>query len=494
MLFGGMALAEERARDVVHSPVAKDASKAVETAEIEPPDPKIDIAKLPAVEARDPKTIKGYDPDGGSGKTIYVMPIEGTIDLGLAPFVERVVDDAGHDDVIVMRIKTFGGRVDGAVRMRDALLDAKATTVVYIDHRAISAGALISLACDTIIMSPGASIGAATPVQAGSGGEMQPTSEKVVSYMRAEMRATAEAKGRRGDLAEAMVDRDVEIENVTPKGKLLTLTGKEALRLELADATAATFEDAISLLNLEKAARIEAHTHWAEKLARILTGPVVSSLLMTLGVLGLLMEFYTPGFGLGGIVGLSCLGLFFFGQYAAHLAGWEELLLFLVGVVLLAVEVFVIPGFGFVGVAGIACVAVSMVMALVELSLPWDVSWDLGYVQEAMWDAAVRLSLLLIVATVATVGFAKYFPKTTVGRRIILGTATATANGYVGQAKEEAELLGKIGVAAADLRPAGIGEFDGRRVDVVSRGGYVEAGNKIEVVQVDGNRVVVKKV
>jgi membrane-bound serine protease (ClpP class) len=501
MLVGGIALAGEQERDVTHSPVAKRASEAVEDAskeagakEEDRPDPKIDKARLPAEKATDPKTIEGYDPGGGAGKKIYIMPIEGTIDLGLAPFVERVVQDASKNDVILLRMKTFGGRVDGAVRMRDALLDAEATTVVYIDHRAISAGALISLACDTIIMSPGASIGAATPVQAGGGGEMKPTSEKVVSYMRAEMRSTAEAKGRRGDLAEAMVDSDVEIEDVTPKGKLLTLTGNEALRLELADATAATFEDAISLLNLEQATRVEADTDWAEKLARILTDPIISSLLMTFGVLGLLMEFYTPGFGVGGIVGLACLGLFFLGQFAAHLAGWEELIIFVVGVVLLGVEVFVIPGFGFVGIAGILCVAVSMVMALVELDLPWDVSWDLGYVQEAMWEAAVRLSLLAIVATVATVVFAKYFPKTSIGRRIILGTATATADGYVGQAKEESDLLGRVGFAEADLRPAGIGDFGGKRVDVVSRGGYVEAGSKIEVIQVDGNRVVVKKV
>jgi membrane-bound serine protease (ClpP class) len=110
-----------------------------------------------------------------------------------------------------------------------------------------------------------------------------------------------------------------------------------------------------------------------------------------------------------------------------------------------------------------------------------------------MWEASVRLSVLLVSVMAGSVVFAKYFPKIGIGRRIILGTATATANGYVGQAKEESDLLGKIGVAEADLRPAGIGDFDGRRVDVVSRGGYVEAGSKIEVIQVDGNRVVVKK-
>jgi membrane-bound serine protease (ClpP class) len=175
--------------------------------------------------------LKGHDPHGGAGKKLIEIPIEGTIDLGLAAFVERSVAQATTNDVIVLKIKTFGGRVDAAVRIRDVLLEANAPTVAFIDHRAISAGALITLACDTILVSPGASIGAATPVESGPQGQMQPTAEKVISYMRAEMRATAEAKGRRTDIAEAMVDPDIEIAGLNPKGKLLTLTGEQAIKL-----------------------------------------------------------------------------------------------------------------------------------------------------------------------------------------------------------------------------------------------------------------------
>ena len=247
-------------------------------------DPKPKEKERPASK-KDITQLKGYDPGGGQGRTLYEVPIEGTIDLGLAPFVERVIERASSEDIVLIRVKTFGGRVDAAVRIRDALLDSRAATVAYVDRRAISAGALISLACHTLVMGPGASIGAATPVQQGKSGEMEKTSEKVVSYMRAEMRSTAEARGRRADLAEAMVDADIEIKGVTEKGKLLTLTTERALELGLADATATDFEATVRLLNLGDADRVRLDTHWAEKVARVLTDPVVSSLLMTFGFL-----------------------------------------------------------------------------------------------------------------------------------------------------------------------------------------------------------------
>jgi membrane-bound serine protease (ClpP class) len=438
-------------------------------------------------------SLKGFDPNGGAGKKVFDVPIEGTIDLGLAPFVERIVGAAGDEDIIALHIKTFGGRVDAAVRIRDALLGSVATTVVYIDRRAISAGALISLACDTIIMSPGASIGAATPVQAGGGGETKPTSEKVVSYMRAEMRATAEAKGRRGDLAEAMVDPDVEIEGVIEEGKLLTLTSDQAVELELADAKADDFETAIRLLNLSGAERVLTHTHWAEKVARVLTGPVVSSLLMTFGVLGLLMELYSPGFGVGGAIGLTCLFLFFFGQYAANLAGWEEVLLFGVGAALILVEILVIPGFGIAGIAGIGLMGTALVMAMMELSLPWDVSFELGYAQEALSSAVIRLAVVMVFFVVGLFGFGKYFPGSGIARWLVFNPAPAPAQPAQTSSLRQ-DLVGRRGLAKSTLRPAGIADFDGHREQVVTEGDFVQAGSEVEVVQVDGNRVVVKQV
>ncbi len=436
--------------------------------------------------------LKAWDPNGGEGRQILMIPIEGTIDLGLAPFVERVIEKATKDDIIIVKIKTFGGRVDAAVRIRDALLGSKAHTVAYIDRRAISAGALISLACETIIMSEGASIGAATPVTQGEGGKMQATSEKVVSYMRAEMRATAEAHKRRVDLAEAMVDADIVVKDVIEKGKLLTLTSAKAKELGLADAVAASFEDAIKLLNLTKAKRSATDTDWGERLARILTDPTVSSLLMTFGMVGLLFELYTPGFGVGGFIGVSCLFLFFLGQYAASLAGLEELLLFLGGALFIALEVFIIPGFGIAGVAGLVMLFIALMMAMVEVNVPWDVASDLGYIREAFEVALSRFALSLVALMVAAFFLGKYFPGSRFGKFLILETATSTDKGYTSFRDNPEDLLGEVGITSSVLRPMGSARFGDRIVEVSSHGDLIEKGMSIKVVQVDGRKVVVE--
>ncbi len=448
-------------------------------------------ALLPKGEARE---IKGYSPKGGEDVTVFELPITDTIDLGLASFVDRVLAGAKEGDLVLLKLKTFGGRVDAAVRIRDTLLESKATTIAYIDHRAISAGALIALACDTIIMSPGASIGAATPVELGEGGEAKATSEKVVSYMRAEMRATAEAKGRRGDIAEAMVDATIAVPGVSEAGKLLTLTGERAKELGIANDIAPTYEAVFELLNLARARRVESRTHWGEKVARFLTDPVVSSLLMSLGVLGLLMELYTGGHGIGGAVGLACLALFFFGQHTARLAGMEEMLLFGLGAVLLLIEIFFIPGFGVTGVLGIIAMGAGLAMSLVELNLPFSVSFELGYFQQAVQHATTRLALAVVVLIVGVFVLGRYMPGTRLGKHVILQADNAAAQGYVGTADTGyRDLLGKTGLALGTLRPSGIADFDGQRVDVVSEGDYIEPGSAVQVLKIDGNRVVVRR-
>ena len=438
--------------------------------------------------------LKGFAQDGGDGKRLFVVPIEGTIDLGLAAFVERVVAAASSLDVVLLQIKTFGGRVDAAVRIRDALLGAAAPTVAYVDRRAISAGALITLACDTVFMSPGASIGAAIPVQGGGpGGEMKPTSEKVVSYMRAEMRATAEAKGRRGDLAEAMVDADVSIQDVTEKGKLLTLTSDKALQLHIADMIVADVDVAVRQLNLQAAERVHARAHWGEKVARLLTDPVVSSMLMTFGFLGLLMELYTPGFGIGGAIGITCLLLFFFGQYTAHLAGWEELLIFVAGMALLLVELLLIPGFGVTGMAGLALMVVGLVMALVEMRLPWSIAFELGYIQHALGQASLRIVIAVTMVIIAGFAFGGRFSNSVLGRWLVLKSTIGTSQGFVSEPPSWQALVGKQGKALSTLRPAGIADIEGKRVDVVTEGDFIDCATEIVVSRVDGNRVVVKR-
>lgn len=446
-------------------------------------------------EIKDLSALSAYDAQGGLGRRVFEVPIEGTIELGIAAFVERAVAEVGPEDIVIFRIKTFGGRVDAAVRIRDAILEAPGTTVAFIDQRAISAGALISLAAEDVVMTGGASIGAATPVTGGPNEKMEAAGEKVVSYMRAEMRSTAEARGRPGAVAEAMVDPDVEVEGVIEKGKTLTLTTERALELGIADAKVANYGELIEALNLTQAKRESYEETWAEKLARFLTDPAVSSMLMSFGFLGILLELYSPGFGVGGLIGVTCLFLFFVGQYTAHLAGWEEAMLIASGILLVGLEVFVIPGFGVAGVLGTLTLIAGLMLAMVELSVPLDVAFELGYVRDQFESAAIRVGIALVVLVIGAFAFAKYLPGSFVGNKIILNTQFDNAAGYVaGVNASQQALVGKRGTAQSALRPSGIGTFDGKRVDVVAQGSYIAKDSAIEVLRVDFNRVVVAEV
>jgi membrane-bound serine protease (ClpP class) len=417
---------------------------------------------------------------------VYVAPIEGIIDLGLAPFVKRVLQEATDAGAaaVILEINTFGGRVDAAVQIRDALLGAKVPTIAFVNKRAISAGALIGLAAEKLVMAGGGTIGAATPVQMGQpGAAAQPVQEKTVSYIRKEFRATAESRKRPPLLAEAMVDADVAIPKVVEKGKLLTLTTEEALKNKLIDFRADTLESTLEQLGLGGAELVRTSPNWAENLVRILTHPVVSSLLITVGMLGILVEIRTPGFGVPGAVGIGSLSLFLWGHWLVQLAGWEELLLVAGGLVFLLVEMFFIPGFGIVGALGIVAVLAGLALSMVGA----------GVTTATLMLAAARVVLSLLVALIASLVLLRLLPHLPFGRRLILATGLSAAEGFASAPESDSHWLGRRGRASSTLRPAGIAEIEGQRVDVVSDGELIEAGEPIEVTRVDGNRIVVRR-
>jgi membrane-bound serine protease (ClpP class) len=417
---------------------------------------------------------------------VYRVPIEGMIDLGLAPFVERVIDEAtgAGAAAVILEINTFGGRVDGAVQIRDALLRSKVRTVAFVNKRAISAGALISLAATTIVMADGGTIGAAAPVQMGQpGAAAQPVAEKTVSYVRKEFRATAESRGRPPLVAEAMVDADVEIPGVIGKGKLLTLTTAEALKLKIADFRADSFEAALERVGLAGADVRAAAPTWAEEVLRFLTHPVVSSLLMTVGLIGIIVELRTPGFGVPGAVGIGSLALFFWGHWLVRLVGWEELLLVGIGVILLVIEIFVTPGFGATGVLGIVSLVGGLALSLVGAGATWAV----------IVTALGRVAVSLLLAIAAALAMLRFLPRLPFGRRLVLETELTAREGFASAPEADRAWLGKRGTAASTLRPAGIADIEGERVDVVSDGDFIGAGDPITVVRVDGNRIVVRR-
>jgi membrane-bound serine protease (ClpP class) len=412
---------------------------------------------------------------------VLVVPIDGMIDLGLGPFVERALQRANDEGValVVLEINTFGGRVDAAVLVRDHLLRSKVATVAFVNPRAISAGALISLAAETIVMAQGGTIGAATPVMLGAPGEApKPTDEKSVSYVRKEFRATADARGRPGMIAEAMVDPDVEIDGLIEKDKLLTLTTDDAITHGIADHQAHDIEELLTLLGLADAEVEHVTENWAEAVLRFITNPTVASLLMSLGMLGLFLELRTPGFGIPGLIGVLCLVAFFWGHWIVHLVGWEQLALVAIGIALLAFEVFVLPGFGIAGVLGILAIGAGLSTSLFGSGA-------------SLRAVALAMSHVLISSAVAVLGsllLLRFLPSLPGGKRLVLATELSRDVEVQGATS----LVGQVGVTLTPLRPAGIANFDGHRVDVVSDGEFIEANQPIVVLRDEGTRVVVQ--
>jgi membrane-bound serine protease (ClpP class) len=346
--------------------------------------------------------------------TVVLMSVSGPIDLGLAPFTSRVIREAEAKGAaaLILHLNTPGGRVDAAIQMRDALLNARLDTIAFIDKEAYSAGALIALACKQIYMTGGAVIGAATPVDPSG----QKAGEKDVSAIRTLFRATAEQYGRPPEIAEAKVDEDVAIPGLVERGKLLTLSTQEALRWKVADGRFDTLEALLAHLGFSRAALVRAELNWAEALVRALTHPVVSSLLLSAGALALLAELLSPGFGIPGAVGLTSLALFFGSHYLVGLAGWEEALLIGAGVLLLGAELLIIPGFGVAGVLGLLGLGAGVFLSFLgRYPAPGDI-----------WRAATTLLIALVCIAVGGGVLLLVFPGLPVWSRLHLRTQLRT--------------------------------------------------------------------
>jgi membrane-bound serine protease (ClpP class) len=412
--------------------------------------------------------------------TVYRIPVDGVIELGLAPFIERTLReaDAAGARAVILDIETPGGRIDAAQRIVRAIQDADVPVYAFVNMHAHSAGAMIALAARDIYMRPGSQIGAVTPVT----GDGTKAPEKIVSAMRAEMRALAERRGIDPRVAEAMVDEDIAVEGVVEEGKLLTLTSGDAVRIgyarEIADWDALMQE-----LDLADAEVQQTSTNWAERVVRFLTHPAVAPMLMSIGFLGILMEIKTPAFGIAGMVGAGALTAFFGSHLLLGLAGWEEMILLFAGITLIAVEMFVIPGFGIAGIAGgIAIIAAFYLSMVAPMATSADYAQALGV-----------LSLSLLVVIVAGWAILRHLPRSRGFTKsgLMLGDATSRETGYLSSAVRT-ELIGSVGVALTDLRPAGAGRFGQERIDVVSESSWIGAGTPIRVVRSDGYRHVVE--
>ena len=448
---------------------------------------------------------------------VYHIPIEGTIDLGLPPYIERSIKEAETNNAvsIIFTINTFGGRVDAATQIKDAILNSKVPTVAFINKRAISAGALISLSCEKIYMTGGATIGATTAVDMSG----KKASEKVISYMREEMASTAEKRGRNKHIARGMVDEELEfpskvkneyiksdneidtvktiiyyliMDNDTiyvddiegrKQGNLITLTTEQALKYKIADRSADTFDSVLDSLGFSNANVQTTSENWSENFVRFLTNPVVASLLTTFGFLGILFELQSPGWGIPGSIGLICLILSLSASYIAELATMNDFLIILIGILCIILEALVFPGFGIPGIAGI----IFILWGLYLLLLP-----DIPVGEEVLSQASNGLFIGIIGGLIGLVLLFRAMTKTKFWKDLTSPGGQNKEDGYVASFGWE-KLVGEIALTETDLHPSGWIVVNNERIFAVSEGNFIDKNVKVIVLSVDGNRVVVRK-
>ncbi len=401
--------------------------------------------------------------------------------------------EADQAEVIIFDIDTFGGRLDAATQIKDAIMASKVPTVAFINRRAISAGALISLSCEKIYMTGGGTIGAATAVDM----QGKKASEKVISYMRKEMASTAEKNDRNIDIVQGMVDEDlhfthliingdsVEVKDLEGRkeGKLITLTTEQALKYGIADGTGETFEDILELLDIQNPEVKETSESWSEVLVRFLTNPVVASLLTTFGFLGILFELQSPGWGIPGTIGFICLSLSLGASYLAELATKTDMLIILFGLALLLVEMLFIPGFGVAGVGGIAVI----LWGLYELLLP-DIPVGAEIESLALWG----LTIGIIGGIIGLLLLFRFMTKTTFWTKLTAPGLEKAAAGFSTSIGLE-NLVNAEGSAQTDLRPSGWITVNEKKIFVVSEGEFIDQNSRVKILSVEGNRVVVRK-
>lgn len=412
---------------------------------------------------------------------VYRVQVEGVIEMGLAPYVERVIREASEADAsaVIVEIETPGGRIDAAQRIVKAISNSDVPVYALVNQHAWSAGAMIALAADSIYMVPGSSIGAATPVSADG----KKGSEKIVSAMRGEFRALAERRGLDPRIAEAMVDESVEVDGIIAAGRLLTLTADESVNLGLATAEVRDLDEVKARLGLADAPVVQTSANWAEQLVRFLSNPVVAPILLSLGTLGIIFEIKSPGFGVAGAVGLMSFAAFFGSHLLIGLAGWEEVILLAAGIVALGFEVFVVPGFGIAGVVAILCIGAAIFLSLIGNIPTWP--------DFARASSILAGAIMLIGLGVAAI--VRFLPRSERLHGVFLTATMDRETGFIA-APTRSDLVGSTGETLTDLRPSGVAMINGERMDVVSEGGFVPQGARIRVVRSEAYRHVVTPV
>jgi len=396
--------------------------------------------------------------------------------------------DSLNADFILIHMNTYGGQVNIADSIRTRIMQSRIPVIVFIDNNAASAGALISIASDNIYMRPGANMGAATVVN--QSGEVVP--DKFQSYMRSTMRSTAEAKGRDPNIAEAMVDPSVVVEGVSEEGKVLTFTASEAEKWGFSEGMADNIDEVMENAGIENYTIIEQQHTGVDRMINFLINPVVSGILIMLILGGIYFELQTPGIGFPILASLAGAILYFAPLYLQGLADNWELILFVVGLALIAVEIFAIPGFGIAGILGILFMVSGLAFAMVGNQGP-----DFSMVPASEIGRAffiVIIAFFLSVSSSIYIGAKLLLNRGRIGNTLALNTIQDTSAGYSSANVQMVSLIGKTGVASTMLRPSGKVEIDDDIFDATALTGFVDKGEQVKIVKHETSQIFVVKV
>lgn len=418
---------------------------------------------------------------------VYEYEIHEEIGPGMSRLTETAIAkaEAMKASYILVNLNTYGGLVEDGDKIRTALLKTKIPTIVFIQNNAASAGALISIACDSIYMTPGSTIGAASVVN--QEGELMP--EKYQSYMRKKMRATAEETGRNPLIAEGMTDENLVIDSIKEKGKIVTFSTKEAIKYGYCNGEAENPEQILSKLSGGNYTIVKHKSSVSEAIALWLINPAISGVLLLVIFGGIYFEFKAPGTFLPIGVSLIAAVLYFAPLYVEGLAANWEIIVFIAGLVLIFLEIFVIPGFGITGISGIVLTIGALTLALVR-----NINFDFTFVPAGsvavsflMVTVAMALPLVLLIA------FGQQIFSTTLFQKMSVATEMRTSEGFSVKDSVLEALIGSNGITVTDLRPAGKIEVNGERYDVVADGGFITKGSDVKVVSIRSNYLVVEK-
>ena len=411
---------------------------------------------------------------GGStgNQTVAVIEISGTIDPGTKSYVEYAFQEARriNASAVIIDFDTPGGFISSAEAIRRLMDNYDGPIYAFVSPNAISAGAFLALAADEIYMTPGSTIGAAEPRLLGLG----EIDEKELSFWEAEMAGMAERRGRDPLIASAMVRRGIAIDGLVEEGVLLTLTANRAIEVGYSEGTVANRAELLQAVGMAGAELHPIESRVTDTLVSWTTSPVIGTILLMIGIGGLVLEVISAGFGAAGILSMAAFALYFGGNIAAGMAEYWVLILFVFGIALMLVEA-IMPGFGVFGIAGLISTLASIILAAVS-------------VQTGM----IMLLIAVVLSAVFSVLAFRYFSQRGMLRHIILSEVETADLGYVAPL-DQRNLAGMEGIAVTSLRPSGTAKIDGRRIDVVTGGDFIPAGETVVVEKVEGVRVIVRR-